>query len=108
MGDVIMEDRDPGFQRNALQVMANILKVSVNNASENELAASTNLNSKFIRKYVEFLNEKQFIEIAEKSKVYVITGRGRDFLDNFEKLNRLLITQDMCAPEVSDFNILLT
>ena len=89
-----MAENIDSVSRSSLQVIVDLLKACVDKTSENELVASTSSSSKFIRKCIEFLSEKQFIEIAEKSRVHIITGRGLDFLDNFEKLSKLLETQN--------------
>lgn len=71
------------MRRNNLDIYAEIIEVANGGAKKTKMVYKCNLNFKIIKKYIEILIEKEFIE--NKGKLYFSTEKGKSFLTQYKK-----------------------
>ena len=81
-----------GKRRGRLEVIEDILKVAdtPNGANKTKLVYNSNLNFNRLTAFLKFLMEKDFIEKNEDESRYIITPKGRDFLKQLEKMQKMI------------------
>jgi predicted transcriptional regulator len=81
-----------GKRRGRLEVIEDILKVAdtPNGANKTKLVYMSNLNFNRLTAFLGFLLEKDFIEKNEDESRYTITPKGRDFLKQLDKMQKML------------------
>jgi predicted transcriptional regulator len=73
------------MKRNNLDISAEILNVATCGVKKTKLVYQANLNFKLIKKYLNSLMERGFIE--ESKGLYYTTNEGIEFLDKYNELN---------------------
>jgi predicted transcriptional regulator len=81
-----------GKRRGRLEVIEDILKVAdtPNGANKTKLVYMSNLNFNRLTVFLNFLMEKDFIEKNEDESRYIITSKGRDFLKQLDKMQKMI------------------
>jgi predicted transcriptional regulator len=81
-----------GKRRGRLEVIEDILKVAdtPNGANKTKLVYMSNLNFNRLTAFLNFLIEKDFVEKNEDESRYIITTKGRDFLKQLEKMQKMI------------------
>jgi predicted transcriptional regulator len=75
-----------------MDVIGDILRVADNprGAKKTRLVYQSNLNFDRLGAFLDYLIEKGLIEKNEEDNLYMTTSKGRDFLRQAEKLDKLL------------------
>lgn len=76
-------------RRNSIDIMADILRISISGAKKTRIVYGANLNFKIVKGYLSELREKGLLEFQTHSKKYITTERGIEFLKQYEKIRRL-------------------
>lgn len=71
-------------RRNSMDICHDILKVAESGARKTRLVYGANLNFNIVKKYLELLLEKGFIEL--KDEHYFTTDRGHYWMMNYNQL----------------------
>lgn len=81
-----------GKRRGRLEVIENILRVADNprGANKTKLVYMSNLNFNRLSAFLDFLIEKGFIEKNVDESTYSLTIRGREFLKQLEKMQKMI------------------
>jgi len=80
-----------GKRRNAMEITVNILEQARNGINKTRLVYRTNLNFLLIQRYIDFLIEKNLIEVVNKPQpVYQTTQKGIELLTGFSKIKEIL------------------
>ena len=81
-----------GKRRGRLEVIEDILKVAdtPNGANKTKLVYMSNLNFNRLTVFLNFLLEKDFMEKNEDESRYMITPKGRDFLKQLDKMQKMI------------------
>jgi len=74
------------MRRNDLDICADILKVSKTGAKKTHIVYRANLNFKIVKKYLSRLIENDFLNHGPDSGIYVTTGKGSEFLEQYARL----------------------
>jgi predicted transcriptional regulator len=77
-------------RRSGMEIVAEILVEAKRGVSKTRLVYRTNLNFLVIRKHLDFLLEKDLLEIVNPNELYMTTAKGCQFLEEFEKLKEIL------------------
>lgn len=75
-------------RRNNVDIMVDILRVSVGGAKKTWIVYKANLNFKIVKQYLSELMEKDLLAVNGDSGLYVTTDKGLEFVrqyDNFRK-----------------------
>ena len=81
-----------GKRRDRLEVIEDILKVAdnPNGANKTKLVYMSNLNFNRLTSFLNFLLEKEFLEKVKDESKYTLTVKGREFLRQLEKMQKML------------------
>jgi predicted transcriptional regulator len=81
-----------GKRRDRLEVIKDILKVadSPYGANKTRLVYMSNLNFNRLSVFLIFLLEKELLEKSEDENVYHITSKGREFLQQLDKTEKMI------------------
>jgi predicted transcriptional regulator len=81
-----------GKRRDRLEVVKDILTVADNprGANKTRLVYMSNLNFNRLGTFLEFLLDKELLKKNEGENIYNITVKGREFLHQLEKTEKLL------------------
>jgi predicted transcriptional regulator len=81
-----------GKRRGRLEVIEDILKVAdnPNGANKTRLVYMSNLNFNRLSSFLNFLLEKELLEKNEDEKKYTLTIKGREFLRQLEKMQKMI------------------
>ena len=71
---------------NDLDICADILKVSKAGAKKTHIVYRANLNFKIVKKYLNRLIENDFLNHGSDNSIYVTTGKGSEFLEQYARL----------------------
>jgi len=75
------------MRRNDLDICADILKVSKAGAKKTHIVYRANLNFRIVKKYLNRLINNGFLIDGSNSGIYVTTGKGSDFLEQYARLS---------------------
>ena len=85
-----------------MEITINILEQAKNGINKTRLVYRTNLNFLLIQRYIDFLQEKNLIEVTnDPHMVYRTTQRGMELLEEFSKIKQILGVNDLSIDEVS-------
>jgi predicted transcriptional regulator len=81
-----------GKRRDRLEVIKDVLKVadSPNGANKTRLVYMSNLNFNRLSVFLGFLLEKELLEKDEDENIYHITSKGREFLHQLDKTEKMI------------------
>jgi predicted transcriptional regulator len=81
-----------GKRRDRLEVIKDILKVADNplGANKTRLVYMSNLNFNRLSVFLVFLLEKELLEKDGDDNVYRITSKGREFLHQLDKTEKMI------------------
>lgn len=90
-----------GKRRNAMEITINVLEQAKNGINKTRLVYRTNLNFMLIQKYIDFLQQKNLIEVTtDPHAVYKTTQKGNELLEEFSKIKHILGVDDFSIDEV--------
>jgi len=90
-----------GKRRNAMEIAVSVLEEARNGINKTRLVYRTNLNFLLIQRYVDFLVQKNMIEIInDPTPIYKTTQKGISLLDEFSKIKNILGTNELAVAEV--------
>jgi len=78
-------------RRGRLEIIADILLVAKKGEKKTVIAYKANLNFNRVENYLSYLEEKGLIEHTAGGE-YKTTGKGEEFLRDYQKMKELLIT----------------
>ena len=77
-----------GNYRGRLDIIADILNVALKNAKKTQIMYQANLSYKVMQKYLAEITSAQLIAFEDESQSYLLTEKGREFLDAYEKYSK--------------------
>ncbi len=90
-----------GKRRNAMEIAVSVLEEARNGINKTRLVYRTNLNFLLIQRYVDFLVQKNMMEIInDPTPIYKTTQKGISLLDEFSKIKNILGTNELAVAEV--------
>jgi len=88
----VMEGRK---NRTRLDIMANILSITMTNTKKTHIMYKANLSYRQLQEYLEFLIRKNLLRYGEDGDFYKTSGRGVEFLKSFQVLkDSLMVPED--------------
>ena len=75
-------------KRNNLDIVAEILRVSLEGAKKTWIVYKANLNFRIVDRYLKQLIEKGLIK--KSSGIYITSERGLEFLDGYDHIMKLI------------------
>ena len=79
-------------RRSKLEIIGAVLSVARNGARKTEIVYRTNLNFTQLASYIQYLEEKKFLEIFDHT--FKTTAKGKDFLRDYQNLRDVLLTEE--------------
>ena len=79
-----------GGKRDRIEIMAEILGLCSEPKTKTHVMYGTNLSWKMLQHYLSELQSRELLEKQSKSKRYVTTKRGLDFLEKWKDLKELI------------------
>lgn len=70
--------------RNSLQIVSDMLSVAIESSKKTRILYDAHLNYRLMEKYMKVLLENGLLKAVENS-CYLITRKGKDFLQNYEE-----------------------
>ena len=77
-----------GSYRGRLDIIADILHVVSQNAKKTQIMYQANLSYKVLTKYLTEVSEASLIDFEDKKRCYVLTAKGREFLEAYKEYSR--------------------
>jgi predicted transcriptional regulator len=77
-------------KRDRVEIIADILSLCSEPKTKTHVMYGTNLSWKMLQHYLSELQSRKLLKIHGKSKRYVTTNRGLDFVEKWEALQKLL------------------
>jgi len=77
-----------GSYRGRLEIIADILQVAKENAKKTQIMYQANLSYKVLQRYLAKLVEASLICFEDEKRCYMLTNKGRKFLEAYEKYSR--------------------
>jgi len=77
-------------KRDRVEIIADILGLCSEPKTKTHVMYGTNLSWKMLQHYLSELQSRKLLEKQSKSKTYVTTTRGLDFLKKWKELKELL------------------
>ncbi len=77
-----------GIYRGRLDIIADILDVASRNAKKTQIMYQANLNYKVLQKYLAEISEALLIDFEDEERCYLLTAKGREFLDAYQKYSK--------------------
>jgi len=74
-----------GSYRGRLDIIADILHVVSQNAKKTQIMYQANLSYKVLTKYLTEVSEASLIDFEDKKRCYVLTAKGREFLEAYKE-----------------------
>lgn len=79
------------MRRNKLQIIHDILRISIKGANKTKIVYLANLNFKTASPYLDLLAKNHLIDVRENEhKMYTTTEKGILFIKNFEDAQKYL------------------
>ena len=82
-----------GSYRRRIDIIADILNISVTFVKKTQIMFRANLSYKVLQRYLAELVEASLISYEDDKRCYILTNKGREFLDIYEEYsaaNKLL------------------
>ena len=74
-----------GKKRSEIEILADILRVSIEGAKKSHIVYKANLNFEIVRKYLDLLEKSDLITGPEgRNKIFSTTEKGVRYLNHFE------------------------
>ncbi len=83
-----MESESLGNYRGKLDIIADILNVALKNAKKTQIMYQANLSYKVLQKYLAEVTTAQLISYENEKQHYLLTDKGREFLEAYEKYSK--------------------
>ena len=77
-----------GSYRSRLDIVADILRVASGNAKKTQIMYQANLSYKILTKYLTEVSKTSLIDFENEKQCYVLTARGREFLEAYKEYSR--------------------
>jgi predicted transcriptional regulator len=77
-----------GSYRGRLDIIADILRVVSGNAKKTQIMYQANLSFKVLQKYLAEIAGASMIDFEDEKRCYVLTAKGQEFLDAYEKYSK--------------------
>jgi predicted transcriptional regulator len=77
-----------GNYRDRLGIIADILRVVSGNARKTQIMYQANLSYKVLQRYLAEITEASLIDFECDRQCYVLTAKGREFLDAYRKYSK--------------------
>jgi predicted transcriptional regulator len=77
-----------GNYRGRLDIIADILHVVRQNAKKTQIMYQANLSYKVLTKYLTAVSEASLINFEDEKQCYMLTARGREFLEAYKEYSR--------------------
>jgi predicted transcriptional regulator len=77
-------------KRDRVEIMAEILGLCSEPRTKTHVMYGTNLSWKMLQFYLSELQTLRLLEVHEESTRYVVTKRGREFVEKWKELQQLL------------------
>jgi predicted transcriptional regulator len=77
-----------GNYRGKLDIIADILSVASRNARKTQIMYQANLSYKVLRKYLSEILGAQLVRFEDESQLFLLTEKGREFLEAYEKYSK--------------------
>lgn len=74
--------------RGRLDIIADILNVTLKNAKKTQIMYQANLSYKVMQKYLADITNAQLISFEDEKQSYSLTDKGREFLEAYEKYSK--------------------
>jgi predicted transcriptional regulator len=78
-----------GNYRNRLDIIADILQVVSQNAKKTQIMYQANLSYKVLQRYLGDITSASLIRFEIQEQCYVITRKGREFLEEYKDYVRI-------------------
>jgi predicted transcriptional regulator len=85
---MLFEESNLGSYRSRLDIIADILNVVSQNAKKTRIMYQANLNYKVLTKYLKEINEASLVDFECEKQCYVLTAKGRAFLDAYKEYSK--------------------
>lgn len=79
-----------GIKRDRVEIMADILGLCSEPKTKTHIMYGTNLSWKMLQHYLSELQSRKLLQTHNKSKTYVTTKKGREFVEKWKELKELL------------------
>jgi predicted transcriptional regulator len=79
-------------RRGKLEIIGEVLSVARNGARKTEIVYKTNLNFTRLASYIQYLEEKKFLETSDHT--FKTTAKGEEFLHDYQKMRDVLLTEE--------------
>jgi predicted transcriptional regulator len=77
-----------GSYRGRLDIIVDILSVASQNAKKTQIMYKANLSYKVLQRYLAEVTEAALIRFESKTRCYVLTEKGKTFLEKYRKYHR--------------------
>jgi predicted transcriptional regulator len=77
-----------GSYRGRLDIIADMLRVVSRNAKKTQIMYQANLSYKVLTKYLAEVSDASLIDFEHEKQCYVLTAKGREFLEAYEEYSR--------------------
>jgi predicted transcriptional regulator len=77
-----------GNYRGRLDIIADILHVVSGNAKKTQIMYQANLSFRVLQKYLAEIAGASLINFEDERRCYVLTDKGREFLDAYEEYSK--------------------
>lgn len=77
-----------GNYRSKLDIIADILRVTSRNAKKTQIMYQANLSYKLLTKYLAELIEASLVRYERKTRCYVLTCKGQEFLEKYKDYSK--------------------
>ena len=78
-----------GSYRGRLDIIADILRVASRNAKKTQIMYQANLSYKVLQRYLAEIIEASLISFEDEKRCYMLTAKGRDFLEAYEEYSEI-------------------
>jgi predicted transcriptional regulator len=77
-----------GSYRGRLDIIAAILRAASENAKKTQIMYQANLSYKVLQRYLTEVNEASLIDFEYEKQCYMLTAKGKEFLEAYEEYSR--------------------
>ena len=74
--------------RGRIEIIADILRVVETSAKKTQIMYRANLSFKILQKYLTNIVEESLVSYEDKTKIYVLTDKGRKFLILYKEYSK--------------------